>query len=100
MTRSPPRWSAKQLETDAVKSADEFRTARLAPTQAWRQHFLSAFERFDTLFSDLSALDPAKMSDVALSKAYRNKLGEALRYLAGPPISDDDLRVLAKVPSL
>jgi hypothetical protein len=35
-----------------------------------------------------------------LALAYQGNLGEALRYLAGPPISDDDLRVLADVPSL
>jgi len=36
----------------------------------------------------------------SLAEAYGLGLGEALRYLAGPPISDDDLQVLADVDSI
>lgn len=70
------------------------------PTEAWKQHFTRSNERFTVLFKQLGELAPKKISDSALASAYRLNLGEALRYLSGPPISDDDLRVLADVPSL
>src|SRR5881392_3064674 len=100
MTKSPPRWTTKQLAVEAAKSAAAFRAERLAPTEAWKQHFTKAKERFTDLFEELGELAPNRMSDAALASAYRLNLGEALRYLSGPPISDDDLQVLSDVPTL
>ncbi|MEO5958511.1 MAG: XamI family restriction endonuclease, partial [Opitutaceae bacterium] len=100
MNKMPPRWTAKQLAADAAQSAAAFRTQRLAPTEAWRQHFTKSKERFTALFGKLGELAPNKISDAALISTYKGNLGEALRYLSGPPISDDDLKVLAEVPTL
>jgi len=100
MSKAPPRWTAKELAADAEKSAAAFRTERLAPTEAWKQHFTKSRERFVALFKELGELAPSKISDAALASAYKLNLGEALRYLSGPPISDDDLKVLAEVPTL
>jgi XamI-like restriction endonuclease len=100
MTKSPPRWTARQLSAEADKSAAAFRAERLAPTEAWKQHFTKAKERFAALFKELGELAPNRISDAALASAYKLNLGEALRYLSGPPISDDDLQVLADVPTL
>jgi hypothetical protein len=100
MNKAPPRWTAKQLAVDAEKSAAAFRVERLAPTEAWKQHVQQSRKRFDALFEQLGALAPDKISDETLALAYKGNLGEALRYLSGPPISDDDLKVLAKVPTL
>jgi hypothetical protein len=100
MSKAPPRWTTKQLAGDAEKSAAAFRTGRLAPTEAWKQHFSKANERFVALFKELGELAPNKISDAALASAYKLNLGEALRYLSGPPISDDDLKVLAEVSTL
>jgi hypothetical protein len=100
MTKSPPRWTAKQLAVEAAKSAAAFRAERLAPTEAWKQHFTKAKDRFTDLFKELGELAPNKISDAALASAYKLNLGETLRYLSGPPISDDDLQVLADVPTL
>lgn len=52
------------------------------------------------MFETLDNLGPGAISDANLVQAHGLGLGEALRYLAGPPISDDDLRVLAEVESL
>jgi len=100
MSKAPPRWTAKELAADAEKSAAAFRTERLAPTEAWKQHFTKSRERFVALFKELGELAANKISDAALASAYKLNLGEALRYLSGPPISDDDLKVLAEVPTL
>jgi hypothetical protein len=100
MSKAPPRWAARQLAADAEKSAAFFRTERLAPTEAWKQHFTNAKDRFVSLFDELGQLGPKEINDQTLAAAYKGNLGEALRYLAGPPISDDDLKVLADVPTL
>lgn len=100
MNLTAPRWTAKQLAADAEKSAAAFRIERLAPTEAWKQHFAKSRERFAALFERLGDLAPDKISDAALTQTYQGNLSEALRYLSGPPISDDDLKVLADVPTL
>jgi hypothetical protein len=100
MSKPAPRWTAKQLEAEAAISAAAFRAERLAPTEAWKQHYTRSKERFVALFRELGELVPGKISDAALASAYKLNLGEALRYLSGPPISDDDLKILADVPSL
>ena len=100
MNKAPPRWTAKQLAADAEKSAAAFRHERLAPTAAWKSHFKQSHNRFAALFEQLGALAPGQVTDATLALAYKGNLGEALRYLSGPPISDDDLKVLAEVPSL
>lgn len=100
MSKAPPRWTSKQLAADAEKSAAAFRIERLAPTEAWKQHFIKSREGFAALFRELGELGPDKISDATLASAYKLNLGEALRYLSGPPISDDDLKILAEVPTL
>lgn len=98
MNRAPSRWTERQFAADAKISAAAFRTERLAPTEAWKRHFTKSQERFTALFQQLGDLIPGNISDAALASAYKEKLGDALRYLSGPPISNDDLKVLAKMP--
>jgi hypothetical protein len=96
-----PRWSEDELTQDSVISARQFRAARLSPSPAWLEQCGKAQQKFKALFENLGDWDPDKCRDVSnLSRAYKENLGEALRYLAGPPISDDDLRVIAEVNSL
>lgn len=100
MSKTAPRWTAKQFAADAEKSAAAFRIERLAPTEAWKQHFTKSSERFAALFKTLGELAPTGITVKTLASVYTANLGEALRYLAGPPISDDDLKTLAEVPTL
>jgi hypothetical protein len=100
MTGRPPRWTEEQFTTNANIAASNFRHERLLPTEAWAGHYKTARAKFESLFTQLGDLDPQHFSDTTLALAYKGKLGEALRYLAGPPISDDDLKVLADVSSL
>ena len=100
MNKTPPRWTAAQLANDAAKSAAAFRTQRLAPSESWKQQIVAARDRFTALFATLGDLAPNKISDKTLALAFKGNLGEVLRYLSGPPISDDDLKVLAEVSSL
>lgn len=98
--KAPPRWTEKQLANEAKKSAALFRQARLRPTQQWKTHVDAAAKQFETLFDLLGDLGPAGMTDAAIAKAFREDLSEAMRFLAGPFISADDLKFVADVTSL
>lgn len=100
MTSAPPRWTTAELTEDANISAAQFRAERLAVTDSWETHYKQAREKFELLFKNLSDLTSDAITDDNLAEAYRLGLGEALRYLAGPPISEDDLRVIADVDSI
>ncbi|WP_042674416.1 XamI family restriction endonuclease, partial [Xanthomonas citri] len=100
MTSAPPRWTTAELAEDAATSAAQFRTERLAVTDSWGTHYNQARGKFELLFKKLSDLNPEAITDDNLAEAYGLGLGEALRYLAGPPISDDDLQVIADVESI
>lgn len=100
MTSTPPRWTAAELSEDAAISAAQFRSERLAITDSWEAHYKQARSKFELLFTKLNDLNPHAITDANLAETYRSGLGEALRYLAGPPISDDDLQVIADVDSI
>ena len=100
MTSLPRRWSATELSEAAEASAKLFRADRLAITDSWSTHYRQAPRKFELLFKQLNDLNPGAISDANLAEAYGLGLGEALRYLAGPPISDDDLQVIANVESI
>jgi hypothetical protein len=96
----PPRWTAEELLGNAQIAAGNFRSERLSPSVAWRAHYNDARSKFEALFAQLGDLHPQHFTDTALAGAIKERMGEALRYLAGPPISDDDLKVIADVKSL
>jgi len=100
MTSAPTQWTSAQLAEDAVVSAAQFRYERLSATDSWERHYAQAREKFDLLFKKLSDLNAGAITDSNLADAYGLGLGEALRYLAGPPISDDDLQILSDVDSI
>lgn len=100
MTSSPARWSTEELTGDATTSAAEFRADRLAVTGGWENHYKQARKKFDLLLKNLNDLNPGAITDNNLADAYGLGLGDAIRYLAGPPISDDDLKVIAEIDSL
>lgn len=100
MTSAPPRWTIAELAEDAATSAGQFRAERLAVSGSWEMHYTQARSKFELLFKKLSDLNPGAITDDNLAEAYNLGLGEALRYLAGPPISDDDLQVIADVARL
>lgn len=99
MTSLPPQWTDEELTNDAALSAGNFRTLRLGAS-AWPSHYRSARDKFELLFSKLGDLRRGQMTDASLLDVYGSRLGEALRYLSGPPISNDDLKVIADVKSL
>lgn len=100
MTGYPSPLSASELTLAADRSAALFRAQRLTVSNSWVAHYQQAREKFELLFRSLNDLNPGAMDSKRLADAYALGLGEALRYLAGPPISDDDLQVIADVESI
>lgn len=94
--KSPPTWTQKQLEADAAASSAIFRSERLdEPLEAWRSAFQEHYRRFEELFEKYDVDHPKNITENQLATILKDKMGDLLRYLAGPPISEDDLRVLA-----
>ncbi len=95
----PPRWTADQLAADMKTAAEVFRRERLEePVEAYGD----AFDRFQGDVEELFeiSVDLTKLSETALDILSRRESLDAFRYLAGPPISIDDLKTVAEAESL
>ena len=95
----PPVWSDEQLDTNRLKAIVAFSKERLEEPL---EHYLKAFDnyrdRVEKILNDTANL--MNLDDKALDVLGNPRLLEAFRYLAGPPISQDDLKVLADARSL
>ena len=95
----PPKWNHEELDRDRRIAIEEFRTTRLAESveRSNRAHDDYA-QRFRTVFEATADLQQLAANCQAVL-ADRSLL-EAVRYLTAPPISEDDLKVLADVRSI
>ena len=96
---SPPVWSSEELESARREAIEIFRKARLEePLEA----YLEAFDEYQGIVEDLleSTVDLTQLDENALDVLTNENLLEAFRYLPGPPVSADDLKVLAEAKSL
>jgi len=66
------------------------------------EDYLEAFDRYQGYVEDLleTTVDLSDFDEPALDILTDERLLEAFRYIAGPPISEDDLKVLAEAKSL
>ena len=91
----PPRWSATSLEDDVAAAVESFRREReQEPIEQYLSHIdecLCTFEELIELTVDLTQL-----RERSLEVVTSPELLEALRFVAGPFISVDDLRVIAR----
>lgn len=95
--KAPPRWTEAQLTASAITSRALFRDERLKePLERWKTAFAQYEGQFQQLFDKYGIADPASLSPAQVTEIFKEQLGDALRYLAGPPISADDLKVLAE----
>jgi hypothetical protein len=95
--KAPPRWTTEQLTAEVKESTLRFRRERLRePLEKWKSTFDTYQGQFERLFEEFSIARPTSLSHTQLAKLFKEKLGDALRYIAGPPISADDLKVLAE----
>jgi XamI restriction endonuclease len=99
VTVDPPRWTQTQLDADRLEAIEAFRTERMQePLEA----YLEALDEYRGTVEDLleTTVDLTQLSDSAVDVLTNASLLEAVRYLSGPPISADDLKVIANVESL
>ncbi len=89
-----PHWSEEQLELSRLASITQFREERM---QEPLEQYLHAFDDYRGAVEDLleATVDLTAISAPALGVLTDPNLLRALRYIAGPPISEDDLRTLA-----
>ncbi len=105
-TVRPPWWEPEDFQRDLDRAVELFRARRLKePVDQYRREFDEAMERVETLLRNTDNLigtlpDAPNAPEVALGLLADRELRVALRYLAGPPISEDDLKTLAEAPSL
>ena len=95
----PPRWTVEDFERDRTHAIEIFRRIRLEePLEA----YLDLFDRYQGIFEDLmeTTVDLTELRKNGLQVLTDDKLMEAFRYLAGPPISKDDLTTLAETASI
>lgn len=99
MPIDPPRWSPEELERARLDAIEAFRTER---TQEPLEAYLEGFDEYRGAVEDLleATVDLTRLTEAAPQVLTDPALLEAVRYLAGPPISADDLKVLANVDSL
>jgi hypothetical protein len=92
---APPRWSEAELHAQRSRSREIFRDQRI---QEPLENYLEAFDRYQGSVEDLleTTVDLSNLGDGALGILTNPALLQAFRYLAGPPISTDDLKVLSE----
>lgn len=94
---SPPRWDAEVLQAEAKAAVKLFRKERLLePLEKWKKAVDENQALFRQLFRVYGLQNPSQLSPDLLAEIFKVNLGDALRYLVGPPISRDDLKVLAE----
>jgi len=95
----PPRWTIQEFEQDRSHAIGLFRRARLEEPL---EIYLDTFDKYVGIFEELmeTTVDLTELHKNGLHILTDDNLMEALRYIAGPPISRDDLITLAEVQSI
>lgn len=91
---SAPEWTDEQLKTARLAAIEVFRKERMEEPL---EQYLEAFDAYQGVIETLleSTVDLAELDSQLIDVVTDKNLLEALRYLPGPPISTDDLKVLA-----
>ena len=95
----PPQWAKEQLEAVRIKAIELFRKERMEEPL---EDYLEAFDQYQSYVEEFleTTMDLSVLDSQGLEVLTDPNLLEAFRYLAAPPISADDLKVLAEAPSL
>ena len=91
----PPRWSADRLRDDVAAAVESFRREREhEPLEQYLAHIDECLGTVEELIE--LTVDLTELRERALDVVTTPALLEALRFTAGPFISVDDLRVIAR----
>jgi hypothetical protein len=93
---APQVWSDSQLAEQAQIALEEFVDRRLAePGGKYLAHVRARRRAIVRLFKILSDVDPKNPDpDIVREVLLDEEMFDALRYVTGPPVSEDDLGVL------
>lgn len=92
------RWTKQELHDDVASSIVAFRQKRIGePADLWRQTYFARRAMVRKAFKGLDLRHPKLPHSRQLSKLYAVGLGDVLRYMAAPPVSEDDLKVIADI---
>lgn len=96
---TPPRWTNEQFDADIETAIEQFREERL---QEPLEQYLGTFDTYRSTVENLieGSVDLTNLQAEASQFLTQDDLLMAVRYLASPAISEDDLKVLADVASL
>ena len=94
----PPIWTAAELASDAEQAKAAFRKRRLRePLELYSRFFESFVPIVAGMIDRLPSLTSAQAAAEAVAEIIADDdLRTAFRYLAAPPISEDDLKTLAE----
>ncbi len=91
----PPPWTEEELTAACAAAIEAFREHR---SEEPIEDYLEAFDEYQGVLEDLleQTVDLSGDPDTLVGVVTEPQLLEAFRYLSGPPISEDDLKVLAQ----
>ena len=89
-----PRWTNEQLDEQSARARAIFREERMREPL---EDYLEVFDQYQGAVENLleTTIDLSNMAENALDVLTDPSLLEAFRYLSGPPISTDDLKILS-----
>lgn len=98
MLTPPPVWTADELEKELLKASHAFRRSRLEEPL---EDYLEAFDLYQNYIEEFleTTVDLSQLEANGLEVLTHPHMLEAFRYLAAPPISEDDLKILAEAKS-
>ena len=91
---NPPKWTAEEFEREAAQAILHFRETRMhEPLEAYLGYAEEYRQQVETLMEE--TVDLTRLSNLAVELLTNPQRLTAIRYLASPAISEDDLKVLA-----
>jgi len=97
--RQPPSWRRDVLDQERRRSEEHFREHRhTEPLEV----YLTLFDEYQGVVEEVmeETVDLAELDTCVLAIMADTRKREVFRYLSGPPVSEDDLKVLVDAKSL
>lgn len=96
---APPVWSEEDLRRESEKSEQQFREGRdTEPLELYLELFDSLQGAVEEVLEE--TVDLTHLDGPALGIMSDDRKRQVFRYLTGPPVSEDDLKVLMNAKSL
>lgn len=93
-----PRWSDEELDRDRKTAVDLFRASRIQePRDKYARLFEDALSAIAALFKKTKDLTEIEQQASTLIEDETSR--DLIRFLAAPPVSNDDLRLLMGITS-